>query len=160
MLDDGDLFGYSTFEVGDFNGDSITDLAVGARDDDDGGTNRGAVWILFLNTDGTVQSHAKISDTTGGFGGGLSDGDLFGFEGAAIGDLNGDGSIDLAVGAVRDDDGGTDRGAVWILFMTDIDKVTLCHIPPGNPAKAKTLSVGPAAVAAHLAHGDTMGSCP
>ena len=39
------------------------------------------------------------------------------------------------------------------------DKVTICHIPPGNPDNAHTLSVGAPAVAAHLAHGDTLGPC-
>lgn len=38
-------------------------------------------------------------------------------------------------------------------------KVTLCHIPPGNPANSHTISVGPAAVKAHLAHGDVLGAC-
>ncbi len=38
-------------------------------------------------------------------------------------------------------------------------KVTICHIPPGNPSKKKTLSVGTSAVPAHLAHGDMMGPC-
>lgn len=38
-------------------------------------------------------------------------------------------------------------------------KVTLCHIPPENAEAAHTLSVGPAAVKAHLAHGDVLGSC-
>ena len=36
---------------------------------------------------------------------------------AALGDLDGDGVGDLAVGAACDDDGGTDRGAVWILGL-------------------------------------------
>ncbi len=39
------------------------------------------------------------------------------------------------------------------------DKVTLCHIPPGNPGNAKTKSVSADAVAAHLAHGDYLGAC-
>lgn len=39
------------------------------------------------------------------------------------------------------------------------EKVTLCHIPPGNPAKAHTITVGNPAVAAHLAHGDYLGEC-
>lgn len=38
-------------------------------------------------------------------------------------------------------------------------KVTLCHIPPDTAAAANTLSVSPAAVKAHLAHGDVLGSC-
>ena len=53
-------------------------MAVGARLDDDGGTDRGAVWILFMNTDGTVKSDQKISDTAGSFTGVLDDGDEFG----------------------------------------------------------------------------------
>lgn len=38
-------------------------------------------------------------------------------------------------------------------------KTVICHIPPGNPDKAHTLSVGNSAVAAHLAHGDYLGAC-
>jgi uncharacterized membrane protein YgcG len=38
-------------------------------------------------------------------------------------------------------------------------KVHICHIPPGNPANAHTISVGAPAVQAHLAHGDYVGSC-
>jgi hypothetical protein len=38
-------------------------------------------------------------------------------------------------------------------------KVTLCHIPPGNPDNAHTINVGASAVDAHLAHGDYMGPC-
>jgi hypothetical protein len=39
-------------------------------------------------------------------------------------------------------------------------KVLICHIPPGNPDNAHTISVAQAAVPAHLAHGDTLGPCP
>jgi hypothetical protein len=38
-------------------------------------------------------------------------------------------------------------------------KVTICHIPPGNPSNAHTITVSQHAVAAHMAHGDTMGEC-
>ncbi len=38
-------------------------------------------------------------------------------------------------------------------------KVTVCHVPPGNPANAHEIVVGAAAVAAHLAHGDRVGAC-
>jgi len=41
----------------------------------------------------------------------------------------------------------------------DDDKVTLCHIPPGNSNKAHTITVGASAVQAHLGHGDYLGPC-
>lgn len=40
-----------------------------------------------------------------------------------------------------------------------IEKVVLCHIPPGNETAAATITVGRAAVKAHLAHGDYLGAC-
>jgi hypothetical protein len=39
-------------------------------------------------------------------------------------------------------------------------KVTICHVPRGNPANAHTISVCEAAVSAHLHHGDVLGTCP
>ena len=38
-------------------------------------------------------------------------------------------------------------------------KVTICHLPPGNPGNAQTLDVNTSAVNAHLAHGDRIGEC-
>jgi hypothetical protein len=38
-------------------------------------------------------------------------------------------------------------------------KVTICHIPPGNPANAKTKTIGADSVPDHLAHGDFIGVC-
>ena len=66
---------------------------------------------------GTVLSHQKISDTEGGFTGTLDNDDRFGQSVASLGDLDGDGVTDLAVGAPFDDDGGNLRGAVWVLFL-------------------------------------------
>ncbi len=54
---------------------------------------------------GTVLSHQKISDTEGGFTGILELNDFFGYSVASLGDLDGDGVGDLAVGAFNDDDG-------------------------------------------------------
>ena len=116
-LQDGDRFGSSIAGIGDLDGDGIEDIAVGAIGDDDGGTDRGAVWILFMNADGTVRFEQKLSETNGEFGGGLNDNDHFGSALAGIGDFNGDGIVDIAAGAEQDNDGGSNRGAVWILFM-------------------------------------------
>jgi hypothetical protein len=41
----------------------------------------------------------------------------------------------------------------------DTKKTTVCHIPPGNPSNEHTICVGNAAVPAHMAHGDVLGSC-
>lgn len=38
-------------------------------------------------------------------------------------------------------------------------RVTVCHLPAGNPGNPQTISVGEAAVHAHLAHGDELGPC-
>ncbi len=116
-LDDGDGFGASLAVLNDFNGDGVNDLCVGAPGDDDGGTNRGAVWVLFLNPGGTVKDHCKISDTEGGFTAGLDDDDAFGLGLAVIGDFDGDGTDDIAAGARMDDDGGTNQGALYLLFL-------------------------------------------
>ena len=70
---------------------TVLDLAAGAERDSDGGTNHGAVYILFLTTSGTVSSYQKISDTAGSFGATLDEAEEFGASVAPIGDLNGDG---------------------------------------------------------------------
>ena len=120
-MDNSDFFGISISALGDLDGDGVGDLAVGARNDDDGssfpGADRGAVWVLFLNADGTVRSQQKISATQGGFAGELDDNDFFGISISTLGDLDGDGVNDLAVGALGDDDTLDARGAVWVLFL-------------------------------------------
>jgi len=120
-LDAGDLFGEGLAGIGDLDGDGVPDLAVGAPGDDDKAgkdIDQGAVWILFLDRHGLVDGYQKISVDEGGFAGALDGGDGFGAGIASIGDLDGDGVVDLAVGAPFDDDGnGDDLGAVWILFL-------------------------------------------
>jgi cysteine-rich repeat protein len=59
-----------------------------------------------------------------------------------------------------------DRGEVCdeaagacIPVVVDDDRVTICHIPPGNPKKAKTKSIHADSVDDHLDHGDFLGPC-
>ena len=50
-------------------------------------------------------------------------------------------------------------GAVMMVAgMAAADKVTICHKDPQGGAN--TITVAQSAVAAHMAHGDTMGACP
>lgn len=135
LLQQGDWFGGSV-ACTDLDCNEVPDLAVGAQGDDDGGTDRGAVWLLFMNANGTVQQHAKISSTQGGFTGTLSDGDLFGSSVTAPADYDDNCALDLAVGARYDSDGGTHTGALWVLFMTP------CVPVPSIYCTAKTNSLG------------------
>lgn len=38
-------------------------------------------------------------------------------------------------------------------------KVTMCHVPNGNPDNRHEITVGERAVAHHIEHGDTIGPC-
>jgi len=116
-LDPGDEFGRAVRELGDWDQDGVLDIMVSADKDDDNGTDKGAFYLLFLNTDGSVKQWKKISETSGGFTGDLDSYDLFGRGLRVLGDLDLDGVPEIGSGAVYDDDGGTNRGAYWILFM-------------------------------------------
>ena len=74
-LDNEDRFGNSLVRLGDLNADGVTELMVGAEWDSDAGIHHGAVWVLFLDTDGTVRSYQKINEILGGFSGDLDEDD-------------------------------------------------------------------------------------
>ncbi len=142
-----DLFGRSVTALGDLDNDGIPDIAVGASQDDDGGRNNGAVWVMFLNSDGSVKRHTKISETSGGFKGLLDSSDNFGASVAGLGDINGDGTPDLAVGSPFDDDGGNDRGAAYVLFLT----------PSGTVSGYRKIADGGGSLDGHLHNNDRFG---
>ncbi len=121
-----DDFGISIRGIGDLDENGYNDLAIGAPGDDDGGLDIGAVWILFLRPDGTVKDEKKINRLDGNFEGDINFQDNFGKRIATVGDLNGDGTIDIISGSVLDDDGGTDRGAAFTLF------IERCPSPSGD----------------------------
>ena len=122
-INDNDEFGGAVGTLGDLDGagPAAGTLVVGAIGDDDGGDNRGCAYILFLNANGTVRFHTKISSTTPGFTSPLANNDNFGEDVAGLGDLDGNGLsvATLAVTAVDDDDGANDAGAVYLFFLND-----------------------------------------
>jgi hypothetical protein len=50
---------------------------------------------------------------------------------------------------------------VNVLCGHNMDKIILCHVPPGNPGNPQTICVSPSAIPAHLANhpGDCVGPC-
>jgi hypothetical protein len=113
----GDRFGEDIASLSDFDNDGVPDIAIGANLDKDGGTNSGAIWILCLNSNGTVKSYQKISASQGGLVG-LTASRQFGYGLTSLGDLDGDGITDIAVGSpTYDNEGGLHKGCVWVLFL-------------------------------------------
>jgi hypothetical protein len=144
LLDNLDGFGSSVASLGDLAGagPSVAALAVGVAGDDDGGSDRGAVYVLFLNASGSVLSNQKISDLQGGFTGTIANLDEFGGAVAGLGDLDGAGPSAgaLAVGAIGTDDGGANRGAVWVLFLNAAGSV-LSHQKIGNGSGGLSVTI-------------------
>lgn len=109
-LENGDRFSRDHDQAGDINGDGIIDLVIGARSDDDGATDAGAVYILFMNANGTVQSNQKISAIEGGFTDPLEEGDFFGYGVAGLGDYDNDDIPDIAV---------TASGRIYVIHLNN-----------------------------------------
>ncbi|MBI1310266.1 hypothetical protein GC176_03085, partial [bacterium] len=109
-------FGTGVASLGDLDGDGIGDLAVGARYDSTEGDRRGSVYVFLMNSDGTVNGSTRIASGVNG-GPTLTDVNLFGASVASLGDLDGDGISELAVGAYKDNTGGTGWGAAYVLFL-------------------------------------------
>jgi hypothetical protein len=115
-LDDRDILSSSAVGIGDLDRDGVKDLAIGAHGDDTGGTDRGTVYILFMNSDSTVKS-IKTINSDSGLSNDIQNGDEFGSSLANMGDIDGDKVTDIMVGARLDDTGGPDRGAVYLVYL-------------------------------------------
>jgi hypothetical protein len=118
-------FGSALANLGDLDGDGVTELAVGAPYESEGGLEYGAVWILFLNDDGTVKSSSKLGQGLGGFSGTLGERAHFGSSMAAMGDFDGNGTSELLVQ-------GADKA--WLLFLSSSGTVlssTELDLPSG-----------------------------
>jgi len=111
-VDGGDRFSRDHNVIGDLDGDGVLDMVIGARSDDDVATDAGAVYIVFMNADGTVKSNQKISGAVGGFNETLTENSFFGYSVAGIGDYNGDGIPDIAVATLL-----RNNSAIYIIYL-------------------------------------------
>ena len=103
-----DQFGFSVSTAGDVNGDGYSDIIVGARSNDAGGTDAGRAYIYFGGT--SIDNIADVIMT------GEAAGDQFGISVSTAGDVNGDGYSDVIVGARSNDAGGSNAGRSYIYF--------------------------------------------
>ncbi len=109
----GDQFGESVSSLGDFNGDGIDDVVVGAFGDDNNGSDSGSAFIFFGGKLGTFSNPDTEADVVLH---GQSAGDGFGGDVAGAGDFSNDNKGDLIVGAAGNDNNGTSSGAAYIFF--------------------------------------------
>ena len=117
-LSDGDHFGQSVANLGDLDGDGVTDIAVGAPGHLVGEIGTGDLYVIYLNNDGSVKQTAEINgETTNGPE--LGNRDLFGQSVANLGDLDGDGVTDIAVGAPDHTVDGIRTGTVYVIFLNE-----------------------------------------
>lgn len=127
-----DFYGTGTAALGDLDGDGVEDIAVsggGLGADDDGG-----IYIHYLNTDGSIKDSALIDRNTPNGpsldvgGGGFAD------ELANVGDINGDGVVDLMTEASSEDGAGYQRGSAYIMMLnTDGTLDSTFRIGDGTP---------------------------
>ena len=121
-------FGWSIESVGDLNGDSFVDFAVGAPQQRKNDLAQGAV-MIFSGRDGAFlfTVHDPIPERSAEFGVAIS----------STGDVNGDGISDLVVGARFKDVGGRkDQGEAYVFSGVDGTwlAVTLAALVPQESA--------------------------
>lgn len=51
------------------------------------------------------------------------------------------------------------EGSEIVATKGDRHRIAVCHMPPGNPERRRTIAVSTADLEEHLEHGDTLGSC-
>jgi hypothetical protein len=105
-------FGFAVERIGDINRDGLPDWAVGAPYSNEGGTNKGLVYVYYGDPDPGSIVPVKIGGELGG--------DNFGYSISAAGDFDNDGVDDFIVGAPAIDSGLPGRpGFAYVIFGVD-----------------------------------------
>ena len=113
---DFDQLGFAVDTVGDINGDGYEDFIVSSPHVRGGG---GEAYVILGGEDVGQLGRIDINSLDGRNGflmPCVAAGDYFGYSVSGLGDVNGDGFDDFAVGATRADSNGSNSGSVYILF--------------------------------------------
>jgi hypothetical protein len=111
----GDSAGIDSAIAPDVNGDNLDDILIGAANNDRGGTQAGAAYlVLGMNTGWAMDM--QLSNKANGSWFGEAVGDALGLKVTGLGDVNGDGLGDLMLGAYLNDYTSTDAGQAYIIF--------------------------------------------
>ncbi len=100
------FFGWPTGPAGDVNGDGFDDLLIGSYGSDLGGTDAGLVEVFHGSATGPSPAGSPDWSVMGAAG------DGFGHAAAGVGDVDGDGYDDIAVGSPYHDGGEQDEGKI------------------------------------------------
>ena len=115
VRESGDNFGAS-LAAGDFNGDGFADLAIGVPNEDQTGTDDGAVNIIYGSAAGLNAAGNQVWDQdSAGIGGVREAGDRFGTSLAAA-NFGNSSHTDLAIGVPFEDQTGAEDGAVNVIY--------------------------------------------
>jgi VCBS repeat-containing protein len=110
-----DNAGYNVSAAGDVNGDGRADLVLGARLADAPGLDQGAAYVVFGKSSGAAVQLSNLGG--GGFRiTGEATDDEAGWSVAGVGDVNGDGRDDIAIGSRFNDAGALNAGSVHVVF--------------------------------------------
>jgi flagellin-like hook-associated protein FlgL len=103
--------------AGDFNGDGLNDILVGAPEADTSGADSGSAYLIFGKNNTSAVELSKVEEGAGGFAlNGVSAGHLLGLHSNGGGDINGDGYSDLVIGARGAAPNGADSGAAYVVY--------------------------------------------
>jgi hypothetical protein len=108
-----DYAGYSISTAGDVNNDGYDDVLVATPYESTGGSRAGAAYLVLGSSSGI--SDMSLSSADAKLTGETSD-DYAGSSVSAAGDVNNDGYADVLVGAHREDTGGTNAGAAYLVL--------------------------------------------
>ncbi|MDG1484149.1 MAG: MopE-related protein [Myxococcota bacterium] len=86
--------GFAVSQAGDFNGDGLGDIIIGAPYHDEASEDDGRAYIVFGDASGEVDLSTADATFTG-----FSGNDFAGYSVAGLGDWDGDGLDDVAIGA-------------------------------------------------------------